>query len=120
MQAGHTVLGMDITESAIDSLKKNGVPAQVRDLFRQPVRTEQLADYDAVVLDPARSGARAQCEQLALSTVPTVVMVSCNPITMAADLKILTTGGYQILSIQPVDQFIYTKHLECVCVLQKM
>ena len=118
-RAGHTVLGADITPSAIESLQKEGVPAVVRDLFRQPFSVTELNKYDAVVLDPARAGAKAQCEQLALSTVPKVVMVSCNPLTMAADLATLIAGGYRILSVQPVDQFIYTKHLECVCVLQK-
>ena len=119
-RAGHAVLGVDITDTAIESLQKSGVPAVVRDLFRQPFAAAELAAYDAVVLDPARAGAKAQCAALASSAVPTVVMVSCNPITMAADLVTLTTGGYRILSVQPVDQFIYTKHLECVCILKKM
>ena len=119
-QAGHAVLGADITAAAIKSLQKAGVSAVVRDLFRQPFAAAELGAYDAVVLDPARAGAKAQCAALASSTVLTVVMVSCNPITMAADLATLTAGGYQILSVQPVDQFIYTKHLECVCILKKM
>lgn len=119
-RAGHKVMGADITDSAIESLQKQGVSAVVRDLFRQPFSVAELNKYDAVVLDPARSGAKAQCAELSLSDVPTVVMVSCNPITMAADLKILMAGGYKLLSVQPVDQFVYTKHLECVCVLSKM
>jgi len=119
-QAGHKVMGADITDSAIESLQKQGVPAVVRDLFRQPFSVAELEKYDAVVLDPARSGAKAQCAELSLSDVPTIVMVSCNPITMAADLKVLMNGKYKLLSVQPVDQFIYTKHLECVCVLSKM
>ena len=67
--AGKKVLGMDITAESIDALNSSGVPATVRDLFRAPVLPEELNLYDAVVLDPARAGAKSQCEKLALSEV---------------------------------------------------
>ena len=68
--AGKKVLGMDITAESIDALTNQGFSAVVRDLFRAPVLPEELNTYDTVVLDPARAGAKSQCEKLALSDVP--------------------------------------------------
>jgi 23S rRNA (uracil1939-C5)-methyltransferase len=90
-----------------------------RDLFRAPLLARELARYDAVVLDPPRSGARAQAEALAASKVPKVIMVSCNPGTCARDLRILLDGGYRITRVVPVDQFLFSPHIELVAVLER-
>jgi 23S rRNA (uracil1939-C5)-methyltransferase len=90
-----------------------------RDLFRAPLSPRELARYDAVVLDPPRSGAKAQAEALAASQVPKVVMVSCNPGTCARDLRILVDGGYRITRVVPVDQFLFSPHIELVAALEK-
>jgi 23S rRNA (uracil1939-C5)-methyltransferase len=89
-----------------------------RDLFRAPLSPRELARYDAVVLDPPRSGAKAQAEALAASKVPKVVMVSCNPGTCARDLRILVDGGYRITRVVPVDQFLFSPHIELVAELE--
>ena len=117
--AGKKVLGMDITAESIDALSKQNVPAVVRDLFRAPVLPEELNAYDTVVLDPARAGAKAQCEKLALSNVPKIVMISCNPTTFARDCRILSDSGYNLKWVQPVDQFTYSEHLEVVALLTR-
>ena len=83
-----------------------------RDLFREPLTVAELNNYDTVVLDPPRAGARAQCEELAASDVADVVMVSCNPASFARDARILIDGGYQLDSVQPVDQFLWSPHIE--------
>ena len=85
----------------------------------RPLSARELARYDAVVLDPPRSGARSQAEALAASKVPKVVMVSCNPGTCARDLRILVDGGYRITRVVPVDQFLFSPHIELVAVLEK-
>jgi 23S rRNA (uracil1939-C5)-methyltransferase len=72
-----------------------------------------------VVFDPPRAGAQAQAEQLALSKVKTIVAVSCNPATLARDLRILLDGGYVLQSVTPVDQFHYSPHIEAVAVLTR-
>ena len=90
-----------------------------RDLFRAPLSARELARYDAVVLDPPRAGARAQAEALAASKVPKVVMVSCNPGTCARDLRILVDGGYRITRVVPVDQFLFSPHIELVAELER-
>ena len=90
-----------------------------RDLFRVPLTARELTRYDAVVLDPPRAGAKAQAEALAGSKVPKIVMVSCNPGTCAHDLRILVDGGYRITHVAPVDQFLFSPHIELVAVLEK-
>ena len=91
----------------------------VRDLFRSPLGVKELKAYDAVVFDPPRAGAAAQAETLAQSDVPKVVAVSCNPGTLARDLRILVDGGYRIARVTPVDQFLFSPHVEVVAHLER-
>ncbi len=60
-----------------------------------------------------------QAAEIAASKVGTVVAVSCNPATLARDLRILVDGGYAIDSVVPVDQFLYAPHIEVVAVLTR-
>ena len=77
-------------------------------------RRKELQAFDAVVFDPPRAGAAAQAEALAKSRVRTLVAVSCNPGTLARDLRILVDGGYRIARVVPVDQFLFSPHIEVV------
>lgn len=95
------------------------ITARVRDLFREPLSRKELEDFDAVVLDPPRAGAKAQAEQLVRSKVGTVIAVSCSPATLARDVRILVDGGYRLESLTPVDQFLYSAHVEAVAVLRR-
>ncbi len=90
------------------------ITTQLRDLFRRPLAAADLTPYDAVVFDPPRAGAEAQARELALSAVPLVVAVSCNPQTFARDARILVDGGYVMGEATPVDQFRYSPHVEVV------
>ncbi len=95
------------------------VEAEARDLAQWPLMPEELSDFDAVVFDPPRAGARAQCEALAQSAVPTVVAVSCNPATFARDARILADGGYVLERVQPVDQFLWSPHVELAALFRR-
>lgn len=88
------------------------VAPQVRDLFRSPLAAEELAAFDAVVLDPPRTGAKTQSAMLAHSRVPLIVYVSCNAASFARDARILADGGYRLAEAVPVDQFLWTPHVE--------
>ena len=90
-----------------------------RDLFRAPLGVNELGPYDALVFDPPRAGAAAQAATIAKSKVPRVVAVSCNPGTLARDLRILVDGGYRIARIVPVDQFLFSPHVEMVARLER-
>jgi len=90
------------------------VDAQVRDLFRRPLLPVELKRFDTVVFDPPRQGAEAQARALATSQVPRLVAVSCNAATFARDARILVDGGYRLTQVTPVDQFLYSAHVELV------
>ncbi|MBY0562115.1 TRAM domain-containing protein [Hyphomicrobium sp.] len=95
------------------------ITATVRDLFREPLSTLELNEHDAVVFDPPRAGAEAQSQRLTKSKVKTVVAVSCNPATLARDARHLVDGGYKIESVTPIDQFLYSAHVEVVAVFRR-
>jgi len=96
-----------------------GITVERRDLARKPLPPEVLAHYAAVVFDPPRAGAARQVEVLAASAVGTVVAVSCNPATFARDAATLIAGGYQLERVTPVDQFVWTPHLELAAVFRR-
>lgn len=97
----------------------NPVRAEARDLFERPLQADELSSFDAAVFDPPRAGARAQAETLAASRVPLVIGVSCNPATFARDAALLVAGGYRLQEVTPVDQFVYSSHVELVGVFRK-
>jgi 23S rRNA (uracil1939-C5)-methyltransferase len=123
----HRVLALDSDAAAVAALAEAArhaqglkpIEAKVRDLFREPLTARELEQFGAVVLDPPRAGAQAQARELACSDVETVVAVSCDPGTLARDAQILSDGGYAITSVAPVDQFVYSTHVEAVAVLTK-
>ena len=103
-----------LVEGARASSRGAQIHGEVRDLFREPLTIKELAGYSAIVFDPPRAGALAQVKQIAGSTVPVVVGVSCNPVTFARDAAVLVEGGYQLDWVQPVDQFTWSSHVELV------
>jgi 23S rRNA (uracil1939-C5)-methyltransferase len=88
------------------------VEALHRDLFRSPLRADELAGLDGVVLDPPRAGAREQAAQLAQSAVPKIAYISCNPSSWARDAKVLAEAGYRLEEVRPVGQFRWSTHVE--------
>ncbi len=83
-----------------------------RDLFRRPMLRDELAKFDAAVIDPPRAGAEAQTIELAQSGIKKVASVSCNPVTFGRDAQILTKAGYQLKWLDVVDQFRWSTHVE--------
>lgn len=90
------------------------VTTEVRDLFKLPLSAVELSIYDAVVLDPPRAGAEAQARQLAKSKVPAIAYVSCDAASFARDAAILIAGGYRTGPVTPIDQFLWSSHIELV------
>jgi 23S rRNA (uracil1939-C5)-methyltransferase len=95
------------------------VTTEARDLFRRPLLTTELDRFDAIVLDPPRAGAEAQCRQVILSSLETVIMVSCDPGTFARDAAILTGAGFSAERVVPVDQFAWSAHVEVAGVFRR-
>jgi len=121
------VLAMDGSAPAIRALTAavatapglHGVTAEARDLFRRPLSAAELKRIDAVVFDPPRAGALAQAAEIAQSGAARVVGVSCNPATFARDARRLVDGGFRLERIRPVDQFLWSSHLELVAVFSR-
>jgi len=90
-----------------------------RDLARRPLRHDELNSYDAAVIDPPRAGAATQCEALATSSIPVIASVSCNPATFARDARTLIDGGYRLESVTPLDQFLWSPHIELVGIFRR-
>ncbi len=95
------------------------IEARVRDLFREPLSPKELENFDAVVLDPPRAGAAEQAERLARSKVPVVIAVTCAPATLARDARTLIDAGFKMGPVHPIDQFIFSPHVEAVTVFQR-
>lgn len=96
-----------------------GVTAEARDLVRRPVLAEELKKTDVAVFDPPRAGAAEQTAELARSQVARVIGVSCNPATFARDARTLIDAGFRLERVLPVDQFLWSPHIELVGVFQR-
>lgn len=118
-----TVDAYESVGSAIRALDKakgtRPLKAIRRDLFLNPLRRDEASRYDAIVFDPPRAGAQEQVRTLASSKTPLLVGVSCNPATFARDARILVNGGYWLDSVQVVDQFTWSHHVELVAAFTK-
>lgn len=95
------------------------IEARLRDLAAEPLSPLELAEVDAVVFDPPRAGAKAQCEMIARSKIGTVVAVSCNPGTLARDCRILVDAGFELGVVHGIDQFLWSPHVEAIVTLTR-
>ncbi|MDW3205792.1 MAG: methyltransferase [Alphaproteobacteria bacterium] len=120
---GANVVAVEGSEPAVAALRRGAaglrLQAECRDLARNPLSAAELNRFQAVVFDPPRAGAAPQAEMLAASDVATIVAVSCNPATLARDLRSLVDGGYTLTNAVPVDQFTWSGHVEAVAVLSR-
>lgn len=121
------VLAADASAAGIAALKAGigsarglkPIEAQARDLFRRPLAPYDLRGCDAIVFDPPRAGALEQTAQIAQSKAPVVVGVSCNPVTFARDARVLIDAGFRMERVTPVDQFLWSAHVELVGVFRR-
>ncbi|MFZ1415629.1 MAG: class I SAM-dependent RNA methyltransferase, partial [Defluviicoccus sp.] len=121
---GARVHAVDADAAAVAALAAAGrgvatLSSEARDLFRRPLLAAELERFEAVVLDPPRAGAQAQVRELARARVPLVVYVSCNPASFARDARTLSEGGYSLAAVTPVDQFLWSEHLELAAVFAR-
>ena len=111
------VAAIEAAARKANHLKK--VTTRRRDLFANPLSPVELDAFGAVVFDPPAAGAKAQAEMLAKSKVAKVVAVSCNPATLARDARILIDGGYRLIRVVPVDQFLFSAEIEAVATFER-
>ena len=118
-------IGIEVVSTAVNDAKKNALENGIRnaefilgDVERVMPR---LLDegVDVIVLDPPRAGCDADALKLLASMRPSkIIYVSCNPATLARDLSLLSTVGYMVQRIRPVDMFPMTSHVESVALLE--
>ncbi|WPK13689.1 23S rRNA (uracil(1939)-C(5))-methyltransferase RlmD [Lysinibacillus louembei] len=121
------VMGVEIVPQAIEDAKRNAELNGFTNTYFEAGPAEEIIprwykegkEADVLVVDPPRKG----CDEALLNTIieqkpKRVVYVSCNPATLARDLRILEDGGYQTQEIQPVDMFPHSTHCEAVALLE--
>ncbi len=112
---------LDRAARRADGLKR--VVALQRDLFRRPLRAEELAAVEAVVLDPPRAGAEAQMREIARGgrtfVAERIVSLSCDPKSFARDARILSEAGWRLGRVRPIDQFLWSDHVEIAATLTR-
>lgn len=122
------VYGVEIVEEAIEDAKYNAKINGIENVEFAVGKAEEVIprwyeegiEADVLVVDPPRKG----CDPALLETIikmkpKKVVYVSCNPATLARDLRILEDGNYKTIEVQPVDMFPQTVHVETVCLMSR-
>lgn len=99
--------------AALRAARNPRVTATLRDLARQPLREAELKGVAAVVLDPPYAGAAAQMPALVAARLP-IIYVSCNPVALIRDTRLLLDAGYQPVSAAAIDQFLWSTQVETV------
>ncbi|MBE6007830.1 MAG: 23S rRNA (uracil(1939)-C(5))-methyltransferase RlmD [Lachnospiraceae bacterium] len=127
-QKAKKVYGVEIVDAAIEDAKKNAELNNMTNTEFYVGKAEEVIPRlykdgvraDVVVVDPPRKGCDINVINTIIDMKPErVVYVSCDPSTLARDLKLLVEGGFEIKEVQPVDQFPQTVHVETVCLLEK-
>ena len=126
-QKAKHVYGVEIVPQAIEDAKRNAELNGTRNVTFEagaaedviPRWVEEGVEVDVLVVDPPRKGCDASLLETILEMKPKkVVYVSCNPATLARDLRVLADGGYGVGDVQPVDMFPQTGHVECVALIE--
>ena len=97
----------------------HGITAEARDLTRRPLLAEEMKRIDTVVFDPPRAGAAEQAAEIARSGVARAIGVSCYPATFVRDARTLIDAGFTLERVLPVDQFLWSPHVELVGVFTR-
>ena len=126
LKNGYNVYSIDNNKSSIESLIKsskeqnlfNNFKYNISNLTKEKIETHFFQNFDMVILDPPRAGAIIQVTSLGKSKVKKIIYISCNIQTFLRDSKILLSYGYKIKYILPIDQFLYTSHLEIFSVFE--
>ncbi|SDM20513.1 23S rRNA (uracil1939-C5)-methyltransferase [Paenibacillus sp. OK060] len=128
-QHADQVYGVEIVPEAIEDARSNAVLNDMKNVKFEvgasedviPRWKEQGIEADVIVVDPPRKGCDPRLLDTILEMKPErVVYVSCNPSTLARDLRVLEDGGYRTVEVTPVDMFPHTVHVESVAMLVRV
>lgn len=122
------VYGVEIVEEAIEDARRNAELNGIVNATFEAGRAEEVMPRwlaqgikaDVIVVDPPRKGCDPELLQTIIAMKPKrVVYVSCNPATLARDLRVLADGGFGVVEVQPVDMFPQTGHVETICLMSR-
>lgn len=125
-QHADQVYGVEIVPEAIEDARSNAMLNEMKNVKFEvgasedviPRWKEQGIEADVIVVDPPRKGCDPRLLETILEMKPErVVYVSCNPSTLARDLRVLEDGGYRTVEVTPVDMFPHTVHVECCALI---
>ncbi len=104
-----------LNKTAKDNLLK--IKAIKRDLYQNPLQVNELNEFSQVVINPPRNGAGPQIKQMAMANkVQRIIMISCSVENFIRDARSLIVGGFKLVEVYPIDQFLYSEHLELVAI----
>ncbi|GAB3042932.1 23S rRNA (uracil(1939)-C(5))-methyltransferase RlmD [Virgibacillus ainsalahensis] len=127
-QKAKKVYGVEVVPEAISDAKNNAKLNGIKNAEFVVGEAEKVMPQwkaeglnpDVIVVDPPRKGCEVDFLEAMIEMEPDrIVYVSCNPSTLARDLRVLEDGGYEAKEVQPVDMFPQTAHVECVCRLER-
>lgn len=122
----HTVYGVEVVEDAITMAKYNASLNAITNTVFEAGKAEVVMQKwvkqgikpDVIIVDPPRKGLAESFIDASIAMKPKrLIYVSCNPVTLAKDVKKYTEQGYELISVQPVDMFPHTTHVECITLL---
>ncbi len=108
-----------INQNARKNNLTHKILAKSRDLASNPLRKNELTNYDLVIINPPRNGAKSQISKLVESDIKNIIMVSCDLNSFFKDATILIDNGFELEMINAIDQFYYTSHIEIVAIFKK-
>ena len=124
------IIGVEVLKDSVDDAKANArlngaknvefVQGETLKILRELERKNhsQKSFFDTAIIDPPRKGLEAEViEAIANLKIKKIVYISCNPSTLARDIKRFSENGYSTREIQPVDMFPHTEHVECVALI---
>lgn len=120
------VYGIEVVEEAIEDAKENARINGIGNVEFILGEVEKVLPgmgikADVVVVDPPRKGCDENLLETLVKMKPSrIVYVSCNPSTLARDLRYLSEGGFKVEKVQPVDMFPWTEHVECVVLMTRV
>ena len=120
------VVGIELYPQAVADATQNAVINDIHNARFYAGSCEEIITrlnqpFDVVVLDPPRAGCKIQTIEAVIKTnAPHIIYVSCNPSTLARDLRLFASSGYTITEVQPVDMFPRTPHVETVVLMSKI
>lgn len=114
---------LDGFKQTVNKLMIPNIKIIKKNLFKYPLDAVELKEFDIIVFDPPRAGAKAQTAQITVmpdeDKPQKIVAVSCNPHTFVNDANTLISGGYRVKEVTMVDQFVYAEHFELVALFEK-